>query len=219
MLELSVVQQVAVWILPVLFAITNHEAAHAYVAYYLGDNTAKLLGRLSFNPFRHIDLVGTIIVPLLILLLSDFNFIFGWAKPVPMNVSQFKNPRRDVALTTAAGPVANLLMALFWAACLKGGVLLNPVHSSIALFMVLSGKAGILINLFFAFLNLIPIPPLDGSRIVTSLLPLRAAISYNKIEPYGFLILLILLLLGVLNGVITPLVSGSISLLRMLFNI
>lgn len=217
--ELSLIQQIAIWLLPVLFAITHHEAAHAFVAYLLGDTTAKSLGRLSANPIRHIDLVGTILLPIAILLLSNFTFIFGWAKPVPINYSRFKHPRRDSALATAAGPVANLLMAILWAICLKIGIMLHPESSSVALFMVLTGKAGIIINLFLAFLNLIPIPPLDGSRIVSSLLPPKAAITYNKIEPYGFIILMVLMFLGILNFIVTPLISMAFVFIKYLFNL
>ncbi|MDI9817685.1 MULTISPECIES: site-2 protease family protein [unclassified Legionella] len=219
MLELTATQQIAIWLLPILFAITLHEAAHAWAAYRLGDNTAKLLGRLSFNPIRHIDLVGTIIVPIIILVLSQFNFVFGWAKPVPINESNLRNPRRDTALVTAAGPLSNLLMALFWASLLKLAMMLDPQSSNIVLFLFLTARAGILINLLLAYLNLIPIPPLDGSRILASFLPPRLAMSYQKIEPFGFFILVILLITGVLGWFIFPLLSWSLAVLRVLFNL
>ncbi|MGQ3888189.1 site-2 protease family protein [Legionella sp. CNM-1927-20] len=217
--ELTIIQQIAVWIIPVLFAITLHEAAHAWVAYRLGDTTAKMLGRVSFNPIRHIDLIGTIIVPILVLALSNFTFVFGWAKPVPINAGQLKNPRRDVILVTGAGPLSNFLMAIFWAGLFKLGLSLNPQTSTIGLFMVLASKAGIIINLLLAFLNLIPIPPLDGSRIVASLLPIRQAILYQKLEPYGFFIILLLLITGILSWLITPPISWSLVALSALFNI
>lgn len=219
MLELTSVQRLVIWILPILFAVTIHEAAHAWVASRLGDKTAKMLGRLSFNPIKHIDLIGTIIVPILILILSQFSFVFGWAKPVPINASYFKNPRRDLALATAAGPISNLLMALLWALCLKLGSLFNPAHSNTALFMVLTGQAGIIINLFLAYLNLIPIPPLDGGRIAMSLLPLRQALIYQKIEPYGFFILLALLFSGLLGWFIRPLVKMSLAVIFFLIHL
>lgn len=219
MLELSTIQRIVIWILPVLFAITIHEAAHAWVASRFGDTTAKMQGRLSFNPLKHIDLIGTILVPILVLVLSQFSFVFGWAKPVPINASLLRNPRRDMALATAAGPVSNLLMAILWAVCLKIGLILNPSTSNAALFMALSGQAGIIINLLLAYLNLIPIPPLDGSRIVASLLPLRQAIQYQKIEPYGFFILLALIFTGALGWLIQPPLRWSLAGLYALFGI
>lgn len=218
MLELSTIQQIAIWILPVLFAITFHEAAHAWVANYFGDSTAKMLGRLSFNPIRHVDLIGTIIVPIAVLLMSNFSFVFGWAKPVPINSSQFKNPRRDLAIATAAGPFSNLLMALFWALCMKIGTLLN-LQSSLSLFLLLTGRAGVIINLLLAFLNLLPIPPLDGSRIVSYLLPIRQATTYEKLEPFGLPILILLMFTGILAWLINPLLNWSMSVIRYLFNL
>jgi len=219
MLELSTVQRIVIWILPVLFAITIHEAAHAWVASRFGDTTAKMLGRLSFNPLKHIDLIGTILVPIIVLLLSQFSFVFGWAKPVPINASLLRNPRRDLALATAAGPLSNLIMALLWAICLKLGIVLNPLTSSAALFMVLTGQAGVIINFVLAYLNLVPIPPLDGSRIVASLLPLKQAIQYQKIEPYGFFILLALIFTGALGWFILPLLRWSMAGIYALFGI
>lgn len=217
--ELNIIQQIAVWVIPVIFAITLHEAAHAWVAYRLGDTTAKQLGRLSFNPMKHLDPIGSVVVPILILVLSNFSFVFGWAKPVPINASKFSNPRRDLALATAAGPMSNLLMALFWAGCMKLGVLLDPQSSIVAIFIIFAGRAGVVINLLLAFLNLIPIPPLDGSRIVTSLLPYKQAMMYEKIEPYGFFILLVLMFTGVLNWLISPPITWSLSFLSSLFNL
>jgi Zn-dependent protease len=217
--ELSIIQQIAVWILPILFAITFHEAAHAYVAYSLGDMTAKQLGRLSLNPVNHIDMFGSIFVPIVTLVISNFSFVFGWAKPVPINVSYFANPRRDLALATAAGPLANILMAVFWAAVMKIGFMIHPQASMLALFMVLAAKAGVIINLVLAFLNLLPIPPLDGSKIVMALLSARQAFMYQKLEPFGLLILLALLFLGILNWLISPAIRGSLVLLRSLFNL
>ncbi|KTD07171.1 site-2 protease family protein [Legionella jamestowniensis] len=217
--ELTAVQQIAIWLLPVLFAITFHEAAHAWVAYRLGDTTAKMLGRLSFNPIKHIDLIGTIIVPIAILILSQFNFVFGWAKPVPINDSQFRNPRRDVALTTAAGPLSNLLMAVIWAGLLKLATNLDPQSSNFALFLLLTARAGIIINLLLAYLNLIPIPPLDGSRIVASLMPPRSASIYLRLEPWGFFILIILMFTGILAWLINPPIQWSLLFLRSLFNL
>ncbi|MDX2346501.1 MAG: site-2 protease family protein [Legionella sp.] len=219
MFVLSTIQTIAVWILPVLLAITLHEAAHAYVAHRLGDNTAKMMGRLSLNPIRHVDLVGTIIVPIVVAVLSQFQFVFGWAKPVPINYNQLHNPKRDMALVAAAGPISNLAMALIWACLLKIGLLLDPRTSILALFLALSGQAGILINLILAFLNLIPIPPLDGSRVLMRFLPPHLAVQYIKIEPFGVFIILGLLLTNILSLILSPPIMGSMHLIRALFNI
>jgi Zn-dependent protease len=219
MLELTAIQKIVIWILPVLFAITLHEASHAWVASRLGDSSAKMLGRLSFNPMKHIDPIGTILVPIIILIVSKFNFVFGWAKPVPINSTALRNPRRDMILVTAAGPVSNLIMALLWAICIKLGIMLNPRTSNIALFMLLSGQAGIIINLVLAYLNLLPILPLDGGQIVANLLPLRQALQYQKLEPYGFLILLALMFSGVLGWLLSPPINWTLTVLNYLIDL
>lgn len=216
---ISTIQTIAVWVLPVLLAITLHEAAHAYAAHRLGDNTAKMLGRLSLNPIRHIDLIGTILVPILVGVFSQFQFVFGWAKPVPINYNQLHHPKRDMALVAAAGPVSNLAMALFWATLLKIGLLLDPRTSMLALFLALSGQAGILVNLILAFLNLIPIPPLDGSRVLTHFLSPRLAEKYLKIEPFGLIIILALLATNILSLILTPPLVGSLHLINLIFNL
>ena len=207
-----VLQTFAIYALPVLFAITLHEAAHGYVARHFGDMTAHAQGRISLNPLRHIDLIGTLVVPLAILFVSGGKFLFGWAKPVPVNYSALKKPRQHMAWVAAAGPGANLIMALAWAMLLKVAVLLPA--SQIAEFLELMSQAGILVNLIFMFLNLLPIPPLDGGRILTSLLPSRAAWRFAKIEPWGLPILLVLLFTNVLNGVLGPLIDVSGALIR-----
>jgi Zn-dependent protease len=206
------VQTVAIYALPVLFAITLHEAAHGYVARHFGDLTAHAQGRISLNPLRHIDLVGTIVVPLVFLSLT--HFLFGWAKPVPVNYSALRNPRRDMAFVAAAGPVANLVMALAWAIILKVVVLLPAGGFSVPL--MLMAQAGIGVNLIFMFVNLIPILPLDGGRILSSLLPNRAAWQYAKLERWGLLVLVVLLLppLNVFGKIVDPLVDASDALIR-----
>jgi Zn-dependent protease len=197
--ELSQVQKIVVWILPVVFAITVHEVAHGWVAKRYGDNTAFMMGRLTINPIKHVDIVGTIILPG-ILLLTGTGFIFGWAKPVPVDARNFKNPRHDMAIVALAGPVSNLLMATGWALLARIGVILAT--DGISQPFIYTGVAGISINLVLALLNLLPIPPLDGSRIVTGILPSRLAWQYNQLERFGFLILIFLLSTKILNVIL-----------------
>lgn len=219
MLELSLIQKICVWIIPILSAITLHEAAHAFAASYFGDNTAKALGRLSINPFKHIDTVGSILVPLFIGIASDFHFIFGWAKPVPVNWGRFRNPNRDGALVAFAGPGANLIMACMWAFCFKICLISGAKASWVVVFLILTAQAGITINVLLAILNLIPLPPLDGSRIVSSFLSPQNAMQYAKIEPYGFLILLALLFTGLLSALLNPVMNGTLRIIQTLFNL
>ncbi|HEX9433989.1 MAG TPA: site-2 protease family protein [Burkholderiales bacterium] len=215
----SLVQTVAIYALPVLFAITLHEAAHGYVARHFGDMTAHAQGRISLNPIRHIDIVGTIIVPLVILVLTSKligggGLLFGWAKPVPVNYSALRKPRQHMALVAAAGPGANLVMALIWVLALKLAVLLPANGFSQPLGLM--AQAGIFVNLIFMFLNLLPILPLDGGRIVASLLPTRAAWQYARLEPFGLPLLVLLLVTNVLAFVLEPLVGASGALIRAL---
>lgn len=197
--ELSLIQRIAVWLLPVLFAITIHEVAHGWVARKCGDNTAWMLGRLTLNPLKHIDPVGTILIPGL-LLVTGTGFIFGWAKPVPVTFRNLKNPKRDMAIVAAAGPLSNLLMALGWALGIRLGILIN--QESITLPLVYMGIAGISINLVLALINLLPIPPLDGSRIVSGILSAKWSWYYNRFEPYGFYLMLFLLATGMLGAIL-----------------
>jgi len=199
--KLTIVQKIAVWILPVIFAITVHETAHGWVAKKYGDNTASMQGRLTLNPIKHIDWLGTIIIPGL-LLLTGTGFIFGWAKPVPVDARNFKNPRHDMAIVALAGPVSNLLMALTWALIARVGITIGTSAENISLPLIYTGIAGISINLVLALINLLPIPPLDGSRVLTGILPSRLAWQYNQLERYGFIILLILLYTKVLNVIL-----------------
>ncbi|RUR17278.1 site-2 protease family protein [Legionella sp. km535] len=217
--QFTLIQQICIWALPVLLAITLHEAAHAYIAFKCGDNTAKMFGRLSLNPVRHIDPIGTILLPILAGVLTHFNFVIGYAKPVPINWNQLRNPRRDMILVTLAGPFSNFLMAFLWAGCFKIATFLHPESSMPGLFLLVTARAGMMINLVLAFLNLIPIPPLDGSRVVSSLLPPRQAMVYEKIEPYGFLILVILIFTNILGYVLLPLINGGLYLLSLIFNL
>jgi Zn-dependent protease len=198
--ELTLIQRIVVWILPVIFAITVHEVAHGWVAKKYGDDTAANLGRLTLNPIKHIDLVGTIILPGL-LLITGTGFIFGWAKPVPVDTRYFKNPRKDMAIVALAGPMSNLLMAIGWALVARIGIAFSG-NESVAMPLIYSGVAGISINLILMLLNLLPIPPLDGSRILSGILPNYWAWQFNKLERFGFLILLAMLYFNVLGVIL-----------------
>ena len=200
--ELSAIQRFAVWVLPVLFAITVHEVAHGWVAMKLGDSTAKMLGRLTLNPIKHIDPIGTVLVPGILMLIGGF--VFGWAKPVPVNWSNLNSPRRDMALVALAGPGANLIMAIFWALMMALGLNFAENSQSWMYPLVLMGEAGIIINLVLMLLNLLPILPLDGGRVVGSLLPVNISQIYAKTENYGLFIVLALLYFGVLSWLLTP---------------
>ncbi|HCO44188.1 MAG TPA: site-2 protease family protein [Gammaproteobacteria bacterium] len=206
MLDFSLPQKIAIWALPVLFAITVHEVAHGFVARRLGDRTAQMMGRLTLNPLKHIDPVGTVLVPLAMLLLPG-GFLFGWAKPVPIGYNNLGNPKRDMAIVAAAGPLSNLLMAAGWALLLRLSVeLLQPLPwAAQPLFFM--AQAGIAINLILMILNLVPIPPLDGGRVLTGLLPVRQAAALGAIEPYGLIIVLALLLSGVLWRILQPVIQ------------
>ncbi len=220
-MEFNLVQTIAIYALPVIFAITLHEAAHGYVARHFGDTTAFVLGRVSLNPLRHIDMVGTIAVPLLILVVSKLfggaGILFGWAKPVPVNFHALRHPKRDMLWVAAAGPFANLVMALGWA------VLLKLVDSAIPAntFMAHMAGVGIQINIVLMILNLLPILPLDGGRIAVSLLPDRLALGYARLEPFGFPILLVLIFLPphVLGTIMMPMVEASIGLIEAIFHL
>lgn len=202
--DFTLVQKIIIYSIPVIFAITVHEVAHGWVASKLGDQTARLMGRLTLNPFKHIDPVGTIIVPIVMLMFTPF--LLGWAKPVPVDWRNLRRPRRDMAWVAIAGPAANLLMLLFWILFAKMILLTGPDNSDSAMPFIAMALAGIFINIILMVLNLIPVPPLDGSRIVSSLLPPRAAIIYNRLEPYGLIIVLVLLVTGVLGDLFMPVV-------------
>ncbi|MCH9639142.1 MAG: site-2 protease family protein [Betaproteobacteria bacterium] len=205
----DVVQGIAIYALPVIFAITMHEAAHGYVAKHYGDFTAFNEGRISLNPTKHIDPIGTILVPMTLFIVSKFTlgagFLFGWAKPVPVNFSNLRRPKHDMLWVAAAGPGANLLMAFFWALLIKLSLVMP--ESAYAKPMILMGIAGIEINVILMVLNLLPLPPLDGGRMAASLLPHQISYYFSKIEPYGLMILLVLLFSGVLGAVVWPMIT------------
>ena len=205
----SLISTLAIWALPVLLAITLHEAAHGYVARHFGDPTADLAGRITLNPLRHIDPVGTVLVPAGIHAqhaVRRGGILFGWAKPVPVNFGRLRNPKADMLWVAAAGPATNLVMAIGWAILFRIAVSGEP--GAYTLPMMKMADAGMQINAVLMVLNLLPIPPLDGGRIAVSLLPHRLAWSFARLEPYGFPILLVLLFTGVLGTILWPLIAG-----------
>jgi Zn-dependent protease len=217
----ATLQFLTVAAIPLLFAITAHEAAHGWVASRLGDRTAEMLGRVTFNPFRHIDPVGTVLVPVLTLLLAGF--VFGWAKPVPVNWRNLHQPRRDMALVALAGPAANLIMALFWGLIVKIAMFIGPSSDWVSLPLSLMGALGVLVNLLLMVLNLVPLLPLDGGRVLSSILPPVWSAKFSRLEPYGLIILVLLIVFGFLGSVILPvvdflmrLIPGGIAALNLL---
>ncbi len=200
MLEAINIQTILIYAIPVLFAITVHETAHGWVASKLGDHTAKMMGRLTLNPVKHIDPIGTIVVPAFLYFTSGF--IFGWAKPVPINFNALRRPKQDMLWVAIAGPVSNFIMAFLWL------LLLILAINTKTNFLAEMAQVGIYINLLLAVLNLLPLPPLDGGRVMSALLPNKLAYQYNQLEPYGLFILLGLLFLGVFQKVILPIVQA-----------
>lgn len=206
MMEFSLVQKIIIYSIPVIFAITVHEVAHGWMASKLGDQTARLMGRLTLNPIKHIDPVGTIIVPLVMLMFTPF--MLGWAKPVPVDWRNLRHPRRDMAWVAIAGPGANLIMLVLWTMLAKGLLASGIANQESGAPFIAMALAGIMINIVLIVLNLIPIPPLDGSRVVSSLLPPRTAILYNRLEPYGLIIVLVMLMTGLLGEIMMPAIAG-----------
>jgi Zn-dependent protease len=207
MLEISIVQKIVAWILPVLFAITVHETAHGWMALQLGDKTAMMLGRLTLNPLKHIDPLGTILIPGLMYMTTGF--MFGWAKPVPITWQNLKQPKRDMVFVAAAGPVSNLIMAMLWILAIRIGLAMGDA----GLALVFMGVAGIFINCILMVLNLLPLPPLDGGRVMTGLLPGPLSYRFSRIEPYGFFILVGLLVTGLLGVILWPVITFFIGLM------
>jgi len=215
--ELNLISTLFVFVIPVIFAVTVHEVAHGWVANRFGDQTAKSMGRLTLNPVKHIDPVGTILVPAIMYFTSGF--IFGWAKPVPVNWRNLGHPRRDMAIVAIAGPVANLLMLLFWAMSAKIIISLGNDSNYLTQLLFIMCSIGITINIVLMILNLFPILPLDGGRILTAMLPRNLAITFSRLEPYGLIILVVLLLSGVLWKILLPLIGGTQSLIYQLIQI
>ena len=209
----EIIQAIAVYALPVLFAITLHEAAHAYAAKYFGDLTAYSQGRMSLNPVKHIDPFGTILIPLLLALVSS-PFLFGYARPVPVDFARLRNPKKDMAWVALAGPVANLVMGLLWMALF---FVMDAANIEEAYFYEVA-RAGVKINLVLFAFNLFPLPPLDGGRVMTSVLPMRWAFRFARLEPYGFFIMIGLMMLNLLNYWMIPVITGANALLNILIS-
>ena len=207
---------IAVWAAPVLFAITLHEAAHGWVANKLGDPTAKRLGRITINPIKHIDPVGTVIVPLFLAMVSPF--VLGWAKPVPVEPRYFKSPLLDMALVAVAGPLSNFFMACFWAMFIQL-VYMSQEYSQLLVFLAEMGKNGIIINIILMVLNLLPIPPLDGGRVVAGILPPNLALPFMQLERFGMVIILVLLVSGILGKILWPIVQQFVKIIGFIFGL
>ena len=204
-MDASIIQKITVYAIPLIFAITLHEAAHAFAARYFGDSTAYMLGRMTLNPLKHIDPVWTILVPIVTLLVSPF--VFGAAKPVPVNFGALRNPKRDMIWVAAAGPFANLIMMVMWA--IIGKIAISAGASGPVYFLALVAEAGIFVNALLMVFNLFPLLPLDGGRILTGLLPNKLAYAFSRTEPYGMFILIALIVTGVLGKFMWPLVEIS----------
>ena len=217
---MDLVQTIVLWAVPVVFAITLHEAAHGYVARMFGDQTAWMLGRVTLNPIKHIDPVGTIAVPGALIVLSVLTkaplFLFGWAKPVPVNFANLRHPKRDMFWVAGAGPAVNFVMAILWAILFRVTLPTGAVPSDGLSEMA---SAGVQVNLMLMALNLLPILPLDGGRIAVSLLPHSLAVAYSKLEPYGFMLVIILLATGLLGTLMQPLLHVGLAAVRLLVGV
>ena len=215
--ELNLISTLFVFVIPVIFAVTIHEVAHGWVASRFGDQTARSMGRLTLNPIKHIDPVGTIVVPIIMYFASGF--IFGWARPVPVNWRNLGHPRRDMALVAIAGPVANLLMLLFWAISAKIIMLSGSDSNYLTQLLLIMCSIGITINIVLMILNLFPLLPLDGGRVLTAMLPPNLAIPFSRLEPYGLIILVLLLVSGILWKILIPVIGGMETLIYHLIQI
>ena len=219
---IEIAREIVLLAIPILIAVTFHEVAHGFVADRLGDPTAKMMGRLTLNPIAHIDPIGTVLMPIMLLVLTNGQFVFGYAKPVPINPMNFKDPKKDMAISAAAGPVMNLLLAFLSVIVLRFIIvpltLVSPesVNSTILGPLLMIFKSSVVVNVVLAVFNMIPIPPLDGGRVLTGFLPNRQAAVFSRIEPFGFLIVIFLIASGIANYFVLPLVNLILGLLQLL---
>jgi Zn-dependent protease len=218
----SIARQIIVSAFPILIAITFHELSHGFVANKLGDPTAKMMGRLTLNPIAHIDPIGTVLLPLMLIIFTNGQFVFGYAKPVPINPMNFKNPKRDMAISAAAGPITNILLAILSVLILKliifplSMLLPESLGMTVMKPLIMIFTSSIVINVVLAVFNMIPIPPLDGGRVLIGFLPYKHAVSFSKIEPYGFIIVILFIATGIANYFVLPLVNLFLTLLQLL---
>jgi len=216
-MDSELLRSILIWGPPLILGITLHEAAHGYVAKHFGDTTAYMLGRVTLNPIKHIDPVGTILLPLALGFFSNWHFVFGYAKPVPVNFNNLRDPKRDMLWVAATGPGSNIVQMLLWAVAAWLIVRFVPSPGDATQSWVDVAAAGMRVNVVLAILNMLPLLPLDGGRVVTSLLPNRLAYQYSRLEPYGMLLLIVLMVTGVLGRVLMPLVGISLSLVYTMF--
>ena len=217
----NIARQIIVSAFPILIAIVFHELSHGFVANRLGDPTAKMMGRLTLNPIAHIDPIGTILMPLMLIIFTNGQFVFGYAKPVPINPMNFKNPKRDMAISAAAGPITNILLSILSIMILKfiiaplSFVLPESISSAVMTPLIMIFRSSVIVNVVLAAFNMIPIPPLDGGRVLIGFLPYKQAVSFSKIEPFGFIIVIFLIATGIANYFVIPLVNLFLSLLQL----
>ncbi len=216
-----IARQIIVSAFPILIAITFHELSHGFAANKLGDPTAKMMGRLTLNPIAHIDLIGTVLMPLMLIILTNGQFVFGYAKPVPINPMNFKNPKRDMAISAAAGPITNILLAIASMIILRlliiplAALFPESLNMTVMEPLIMIFKSSVIINVILAVFNMIPIPPLDGGRVLVGFLPYKQAVSFSRIEPFGFIIVIFLIATGIANYFVLPLVNFFLRVMQL----